>query len=50
MVLFIMLCKLVLTVESVDEDLERDYSDGSFIAGPTTFIILAFTVQGGSNF
>ena len=48
-VLFIMLYKVVLTFESVDEILKRDHSNESYCAAPSCGAIY-YAVQGGSNF
>ena len=48
-VLFIMLCKVVLTFESVDEVLKCDHSNQKF--GAVLFCgAVYYAVQGGSNF
>ena len=46
----IMMCKVVLALESLDEILKGDYSYRSCLANPVRFIILAFTMQDGSSF
>ena len=49
LVLFIMLCKVVLTFESVNEILKCDHSNESYgvvLACGTVY----YAVQGGSNF
>ena len=48
-VLFIMLYKVVLTFESVDEILKRDHSNGSYWAVLFCGVVY-YAVQGGSNF
>ena len=48
-VLFIMLYKVVLTLESVDEILKCDHSNESYRAG-LSFGTVYYAVQGGSNF
>ena len=49
MVLFIMLYKVVLTCESVDEILKCDHSNESYGA-VLSCVTVYYTVQGGSNF
>ena len=49
MVLFIMLYKVVLTFESVDEILTCDHSNESYLAVPFCGAFY-YAVQGGSNF
>jgi len=49
MVLFIMLYKVVLTFESVDEILKCDHSNESYWA-VLSFGAVYYAVQGGSNF
>ena len=48
-VLFIMLYKVVLTFESVDEILKYDHSNGSYRAVLSCGAVY-YAVQGGSNF
>ena len=48
-VLFIMLNKVVLTFESVDEILKCDHSNESYRAGLSCGTVY-YAVQGGSNF
>ena len=48
-VLFIMLCKGVLTFESVDEILKCDHSNESYCAVLSCGAVY-YAVQGGSNF
>ena len=48
-VLFIMLYKVVLTFESVDEILKCDHSNESYCAGRSCGTVY-YAVQGGSNF
>ena len=48
-VLFIMLYKVVLTFESVNETLKCDYSNESYRAVLSCGAV-SYTVQGGSNF
>ena len=48
-VLFIMLYKVVLTFESVNETLKCDYSNESYRAVLSCGAVY-YTVQGGSNF
>ena len=48
-VLFIMLCKVVLTFESVDEILKCDHSNGSYRAVLSCGAVY-YAVEGGSNF
>ena len=48
-VLFIMLYKLALTFESVDEILKCDYSNESYLAVLSCGAVY-YAVQGGSNF
>ena len=48
-VLFIMLCKVVLTFESVDEILLCDHSNESYWA-VLSWGSVYYAVQGGSNF
>ena len=48
-VLFIMLYKVVLTFESVDEILKCDHSNESFLAVLSCGAVY-YAVQGGSNF
>ena len=47
-VLFIMLYKVVLTFESVDEILQCDHSNESYLV--VFFCSAVYFVQGGSNF
>ena len=47
-VLFIMLCKVVLTFESVDEILKCDHSNESYCAVLSCGVV-CYAVQGGSN-
>ena len=48
-VLFIILCKVVLTLKSVDETLVCDHSNESYCAVLSCSTVY-YTVQGGSNF
>jgi len=48
-VLFIMLCKVVLTVKSLDETLVCDDSNESYLAVLSCGTVY-YAVQGGSNF
>ena len=48
-VLFIMLYKVVLTFESVDEILKCDHSNESYCAVLSRGVV-CYAVQGGSNF
>ena len=48
-VLFTMLCKVVLTFESVDEILKCDHSNESYLAILSCGAVY-YAVQGGSNF
>ena len=48
-VLFIMLYKVILTFESVDEILKCDHSIESYCAVPSCAAVY-YAVQGGSNF
>ena len=48
MVLFIMLCKVVLTFESVDKTLKCDHSNKSSLADLSCGAVY-YDVQGGSN-
>ena len=48
-VLFIMLYKVVLTFESVDEILKRDHSNESYRAVLSCGAVY-YAIQGGSNF
>ena len=48
-VLFIMLYKVVLTFESVDEILKCDHSNGSYLV-VLSYGTVYYAVQGGSNF
>ena len=49
LVLFIMLCKVVLTFESVNEILKCDHSNESYRAVLSCGTVY-YAVQGGSNF
>ena len=49
-VLFIMLYKVVLTFESVDEILKCDHSNESYLSSTFLWYCLFDAVQGGSNF
>ena len=48
-VLFIMLCKVVLTFESVDEIIKCDHSNESYLAVLSCGAV-CYAVQGDSNF
>ena len=48
-VVFVMLYKVVLTFESVDEILKCDYSNESYLAVLSCGVVY-YAVQGGSNF
>ena len=48
-VLFIELCKVILTFESVDEILKCDHSNESYWA-VLSCVSVYYAVQGGSNF